>query len=212
MAAKYKIIKRTSIDNSIVRELIERYPLQCSKNGVAYKQKLDYLTFETDFLTEATMRDLRQVYKHTLITLIFFLRTKMCLNGWYTRVDGNYRKYLIEDAAKECGISKNKVAEILEAIINSGIFAVVSDKSIMDGQLLTCAQQIYNYEMAASNRKRGRGSDSNNETESYNRPTPPIPESLPFDEPANMVENNQPIAPPDGFYSEDEDPFGILNS
>ena len=44
------IKKRTYIDNSIFKELNAKYPPLDADNCVAYKQKLDYLTFETDFM------------------------------------------------------------------------------------------------------------------------------------------------------------------
>lgn len=56
------IIKKTIIDNTIFKELQEKYPPLESENGVTYKQKLDYLTFEIDFLSNPTIRMLRKKY------------------------------------------------------------------------------------------------------------------------------------------------------
>ena len=64
------ITKKNFIDNSIFKELEEKYPPVESENGVAYKQKLDYLTFETDFLTSPTIRMLRNQHGAVVIAVI----------------------------------------------------------------------------------------------------------------------------------------------
>lgn len=195
--------KRESINDSIVKELYHTYPLVSAKNGVAYKQKLEYLTFEIDFLNETAIRDLRSIYKHTLITFIFYIRVKMCANGWFTRVDGNNYNYLIADVASACGISKNKAEEILKACLEKKIFSVVSDESVMEGKLLTCCQQIFNYEMAANNRKRARGKNSQEASdEDYSEIEIPVAQA-PAINPTII-----PQTPPDIFQIED-DPFGL---
>lgn len=197
--------KRESINDSIVKELYTLYPLVSAKNGVAYKQKLEYLTFEIDFLNETAIRDLRSIYKHTLITFIFYIRVRMCANGWYTRIDGNNYSYLIADVASACGISKNKAEEILNACLDKKIFTIVSDESVMDGKLLTCCQQVFNYEMAANNRKRARGKNAkeySNEDDSE--------DEIPSVTPPQIVAPIVPQTPPNLFAIED-DPFGLAS-
>ena len=193
--------KRESINDSIVKELYNNYPLVSAKNGVAYKQKLEYLTFEIDFLNETAIRDLRSIYKHTLITFIFFIRTKMCANGWYTRVDGNHYTYLIADVASSCGISKAKAEEILNACIEKKVFVIVSDESVMEGKLLTCCQQVFNYEMAANNRKRARRDNSQETSEETYTTETPVSVNTTYIPPVSI--------PPDFVRVDSDDPFGI---
>lgn len=165
------IIKKTTIDNTIFKELNDKYPPTSAENGVTYKQKLEYLTFETDFVTDTKLRTLRKKYGNDIIAVIFYLRTKMCEDGWKVRVDGDAYEYLIEDCAHSCAIDKDKVKEIHRDLVQDRFFFQVQDKSFEEGEWLTCPQQVYNYEMACNNRqlsrarnakKRARQAEQNN--------------------------------------------------
>lgn len=150
------IIKKTFIDNTIFKELSEKYPPVGAENNIAYKQKLEYLTFETDFMTDTCFRNLRNNYGNDIIAVIFYLRTEMCKNGWKVRVDGNNYDFLINDCAYSCGIERDKVNAILQNLVQCHIFFSVKDESFEEGQWLTCPQQVFNYEMACNNRQSSR--------------------------------------------------------
>lgn len=150
------IIKRDSINNTIFRELEQKYPPLDAENGVAYKQKLDYLTFEPDFMTDAKFRKLRNHYGNNIIAIIFSLRIEMCSNGWNIRMDNEYYDSLLDDCSYMCNVEKNIVASALNDLINEHIFYVVADERIKNSLWLTCPQQVYNYEMACNNRKLSR--------------------------------------------------------
>ncbi|MCH5248495.1 MAG: hypothetical protein J1E98_01115 [Lachnospiraceae bacterium] len=150
------IIKRRFIDNSIFKELNEKYPPVNAKNGVAYKQKLDYLTFEPNFLSEPSIRELRKKYNSDLLEVIFCTRQLMCNDGWRVRVDGSNYDYLLEYCKFTGGVDEKCADMIIQDLLENNIFYVVSDEDIEVGQWLTCAQQIYNYEMACNKRRRGR--------------------------------------------------------
>lgn len=151
------IIKKTFIDNSIFKELQEKYPPVESENGVAYKQKLDYLTFETDFLTSPTIRMLRNKHGAVVIAVIFFLRTEMCKNGWKVRVDeGMFYQTLVQDCSYYCNLDMSITNQIIHDLVNNHEMYIVHDESVEEGKFLTCAQQIYNYEMACQRRQSSR--------------------------------------------------------
>lgn len=150
------IKKRTYIDNSIFKELHAKYPPLDADNGVAYKQKLDYLTFETDFLRNANLRMLIQKYEHSVISVIFYLRTAMCEDGWKIRIDDIYYKFVVGDCSHTCGIDINITEQIIKDLIELRFFYIVQDKEVEDGVWMTCTQQVYNYEMACNNRQQNR--------------------------------------------------------
>lgn len=151
------ITKKNFIDNSIFKELEEKYPPVESENGVAYKQKLDYLTFETDFLTSPTIRMLRNQHGAVVIAVIFYLRTEMCKNGWNVRVDeGMYYQTLVQDCSYYCNLDISITNQIIHDLVNNHEMYVVHDESVEKGKFLTCPQQIYNYEMACQKRQSSR--------------------------------------------------------
>lgn len=114
------IIKKTIIDNTIFKELQEKYPPLESENGVTYKQKLDYLTFEIDFLSNPTIRMLRKKYGSVVIAVIFYLRTEMCKNGWKVRVDdGIYYQTLVQDCSYCCDLDMGVTSEIIHDLVNN---------------------------------------------------------------------------------------------
>lgn len=150
------IIKKTTIDNTIFKELNDKYPPVSAENGVTYKQKLEYLTFETDFMTDTNLRKLRKKHGNDIIAVIFYLRTKMCDDGWKVRADGDDYNYLIGDCAYNCGIGENVVNAMIQDLIQSQFFFSVKDESLEGSVWLTCPQQVYNYEMACNNRQLSR--------------------------------------------------------
>lgn len=151
------IIKKTIIDNTIFKELQEKYPPLESENGVTYKQKLDYLTFEIDFLSNPTIRMLRKKHGSVVIAVIFYLRTEMCKNGWKVRVDdGIYYQTLVQDCSYCCDLDMGVTNKIIHDLVNNHEMYVVCDDSVEEGKFLTCPQQIYNYEMACQKRKTSR--------------------------------------------------------
>lgn len=150
------IIKKTTIDNTIFKELNDKYPPVSAANGVLYKQSLDYLTFETDFMMDYRLRTLKKEYGNDIIAVIFYLRAKMCNDGWKVRADGDAYNYLIDDCAHNCGIGEDAVDAMIQDLIQSQIFFSVQDESFEEGVWLTCPQQIYNYEMACNNRQLSR--------------------------------------------------------
>jgi len=201
------ITKKTYIDNSIFKELNIKYPPIDAENGVAYKQKLDYLTFETDFLTDTTLRNLRNQYDNDIIAVIFYLRTEMCKNGWKVRMDNeSFYGYLVNDCSYICHIEPNKVHAILQDLINHRIFFCVQDTSVEEGVWLTCPQQVYNYEMACNNRQNSRARNARKrmrQTEQKN-----LPAALP---PANLQQfSDLPDTANGSTIEREEDPFNIL--
>lgn len=193
------ITKRTTIDNTIFKELNEKYPPASAENGVAYKQKLDYLTFETDFMTGSNFRTLRDKYSNDIIAVIFYIRTKMCENGWKVSIDSDSYKYLIEDCSYSCKIDSNKVNDMLSDLINQQIFFLVQDESIEKGKWLTCPQQIYNYEMACNNRQSSRARNAKRRTQQHCPYTDLPPNNI------DLFENTSNEASTDA-----NDPFGLF--
>lgn len=162
------ILKRDFLNNDIFKELAEKYPPLDAENGVAYKQKLEYLTFETDFLTDAKLRMLRQKYGNDIVAIIFFMRTEMCGYGWKIRIDGEYYYSLIDDCSHICKIGEEIVKNALGDLISEKIFFVVQDERFEQGKWLTCTQQVYNYEMACNNRKSNRARKAKSRAKSKN--------------------------------------------
>lgn len=150
------VSKKDFIDNSIIRELKEKYPNVENDNNVSYKVKLEYLTFEIDFITDPLITYLVDEYGVVVIGLIHFLRSKMCFNGWCVRVDGFYLNQLLKECSNLFNTTKEELKKVYDELIENDFFYEVSDSSITKGTYLTCIQQIFNYEMAASQRKRER--------------------------------------------------------
>lgn len=158
------IIKKTYIDNTIFKELNDKYPPVGAANGVFYKQSLDYLTFETDFIMDFNLRTLRKKYGNDIIAVIIYFRTKMCDDGWKVRADGTAYNYLLDDCAHNCGIGEDVVDAMIQDLIHSHIFFSVQDESLEEGVWLTCTQQVYNYEMACNNRQSSRARNAKRRT------------------------------------------------
>lgn len=151
-----------------MKELHDKYPPLGAENGVAYKQKLDYLTFETDFLEDTSLRTLRNQYGNDVIAIIFYLRTRMCSNGWKIRIDNDSYQCLVDDCGYNCNINIERVHTIIQDLIKKKLFFVVEDNSVEEGIWLTCPQQIYNYEMACNNRQQSRKRKSKSRTHEQN--------------------------------------------
>lgn len=151
------IYKRDYINNSILKELNEKYPKKESEKGVRYKQKLEYLTFEIEFITEPILKTMTNQYGFSVIAIIFYLRTEMCRNGWKVRMDKNiYYDALIDNCSHACNLNPKLTMEILQKLIENRMMYVVQDETIEEGVWLTCTQQVYNYEMACNNRQGAR--------------------------------------------------------
>lgn len=151
------IIKKDSVDDSIIKELLEKYPPTENENGVCYKQELDYLTFETGFITNPVIRNLQAKYGAVVIAVIFYLRTEMCKNGWKVRIDkGTYYDTLVYDCSHYCNLARDITSQIIYDLVVNHVMYAVQDKDVEEGCWLTCTQQIYNYEMACNNRQMSR--------------------------------------------------------
>lgn len=193
------ITKRTTIDNTIFKELNEKYPPVSAANGVLYKQSLDYLTFETNFIMDYNLRNLRKKYGNDIIAVIFYLRTKMCDDGWKVRVDSDVYEYLIDDCAHSCDIEEDKVNTMIQDLIQSQILFSVQDESIEKGVWLTCPQQIYNYEMACNNRQSSRARNAKRRTQQHCPYTDLPPNNI------DLFENTSNEA-----FTDANDPFGLF--
>lgn len=150
------IIKRTVIDNSIIKELEEKYPAIANNNDVVYKLGLNYLTFEPGFITSPLLRKLIREYGNGVLILIHFLRAKMCEDGWKVRIDDFYLQDLLDDCGHKFFMETEDLNTIYNVLVYNRIFFEVSDTNIIEGVWLTCPQQIYNFEMANNQRKKDR--------------------------------------------------------
>lgn len=182
------IYRRDYVDNSIFKELMDKYPIRESDKGVKYKQKLEYLTFETEFIGDPILKVLTNQYGFAVIAIIFYLRTEMCKNGWKVRMDNAiYYDALIDNCSHACNINTDMTREILQKLIEHHLMYVVKDESVEAGVWLTCTQQIYNYEMACNNRQGARARQAKkrqaeqNQTEMVQeKPETPAPLDNPF--------------------------------
>lgn len=150
---KENISKRVTVDNSIIKELQEKYP-KVNKNGVEYDLGLTYFTFETDYFSSTPVRRIIKTYGAEIVSVICFFREQMCQpHGWYTRVDGFYLEELIEKCAFFLKLSEETVKKYYNALVEQQIFFVVSDEK---GSYLTDVQQIFNFEILNNTRIRDR--------------------------------------------------------
>lgn len=150
------IIKRTVIDNSIIKELQDKYPAIANNNDVVYKLGLNYLTFEPEFITSPLLRKLIREQGYGVLVLIHYLRSKMCVDGWKVRVDDFYLYDLLEECAYKFFLQPDTMRNIYQSLIDNHIFYEVCDTSCIEGVWLTCPQQIYNFEMANNQRQKDR--------------------------------------------------------
>ena len=219
------VAKREYIDNSTLEEMKAKYP-KVTVKGVAYDLGLTYITVQTDYFTDSTIRKLIKTYGADIIAVICFFRMKMCQPyGWYCRVDGDNLETLIEDCAYTLKMDEDKVRECYNALIDKQAFFMISDES---GEYLSDTQQLYNFEILNNNRLRDRQRKAaareakkekeRAEKESTERgkaepinPAPPAPTPTPAPAPAKEkpVEQNAPEVPIDDLLgSKDDNPFG----
>ncbi len=121
------IIKRDIIDNTIIKELEEKYPSIANTNDVVYKLGLNYLTFEPQFITSPLLRNLIRQNGHGILILIHFLRSKMCVDGWKVRVDDFYLTELLDECAYKFFLPQEQMLSIYKALTESRIFYEVYD-------------------------------------------------------------------------------------
>ncbi|SEL41736.1 hypothetical protein SAMN04487770_11024 [Butyrivibrio sp. ob235] len=50
-------------------------------------------------------------------------------------------------------MEEQKIDAIIQKLLDSQYFYIVKDENIVEGEYLTCCQQVYNYEMAANRKK-----------------------------------------------------------
>jgi hypothetical protein len=72
------ISKRETINNSVIKELIEIYP-PVSVNNVTYKLGLTYYSFETNYFDTSAIRKLIKVHGAGLFGIICFFDVKCVL-------------------------------------------------------------------------------------------------------------------------------------
>ena len=211
------IMKKTNIDNSIFKELNEKYPPVESENGVAYKQKLEYITFEIDFLSDPIIRSLRNEYGAVVIAVIFYLRAEMCKNGWKVRVDeGEYYNMLVQDCSYVCNIDVNQANNIIHDLVKRRVMYIVQDASVEEGRWMTCVQQLYNFEMASNNRKsarerqaKRRGKRSSGHTEDNTLQIQQEEQTAGNNTNGSKIDSNSDFALIDNAYFMKNNPFGL---
>lgn len=148
---KNGISKRETINNSIIKELMEKYPL-ISVNNVTYKIGLTYYTFETNYFDTPAIRKLIKIHGAGLFGIICFFRREMCSCGWRVRVDEEYLTYLIEKCAYELRMEEADIKDCYNGLIDNHVFYVVEDNNYLDGEWLTDTQQIFNFEILNDSR------------------------------------------------------------
>ncbi|MCH5337996.1 MAG: hypothetical protein J1E03_04380 [Acetatifactor sp.] len=208
------IIKRTDINNSIFKELKEKWPPVAADNGVAYKQKLEYLTFETDFIEDPLLQILISKHGLGVISVIFYMRTEMCKNGWKVRLDGLYYDSLVAKCSFVCRLDEQCTTDILQALIDNRCMFVVQDTEVEEGEWLTCTQQVYNYEMACQKRFENRKRQKKHRAKSGSQSNQAISAGKECDDPFGISSEqekvkNYPFSSNVGFQEIDDDPFGI---
>lgn len=191
------IMLRDKIDNSLIDEMRNKYPVKGNKNGVVYKLGLNYVTITTDFLQSVEVRQLIREHGHAIITLYTFIRGEMCRDGYYLRYDGVYYTDLIEKAAFGTMLAPDDIEKMLSALIASKLFIEIEDATgMLTGKYLTCYQQVYNFEMANHARAKSRSSSYKSKEkaklESEKEKLPPAPEGFPQ-------------------FDDVDDPFGLTN-
>jgi len=149
---------RTTVPENIITELRLKYPAKSSSNkGVVYKLGLNYLTLAKNFINSAETRNLIRQHGHGIISVYLYIRNCMCDEGYYVRVDGFYLDDLLDKISHEMMLPFDKTKTFYNALIENKIFFVIKDsEGILQGEYLTCIQQIYNYEMANAKRKKSR--------------------------------------------------------
>lgn len=151
------IEKKDYLDNTIIKELRDKYPKIYADNGVNYKITMEYVTYETDFITSAVIRKLIKNFGCEVLVIIQHLRTLMCTSeGWALKIDNVLIDIddILEDCAYYFKLDEDKVKNIYSELIKNKVLYEVEDKSICDCVYLTCTQQIYNWEMCNNKRQK----------------------------------------------------------
>lgn len=87
----------------------------------------------------------------------------MCPKGYCIKYDERFRRQKVREMAFFLHMEETNVDSIITKLIDNHFFYIIKDETIVDGEYLTCCQQIYNYEMAANRKK------SNNERQQKKR-------------------------------------------
>ena len=147
------IVKRDKIDNNTFKEINEKYP-KYSKKGVAYNNKLVYISLENGYLEEPAIYKLVMDFGAEILAVILYFRFKMCRPfGWYCKVDKDSLEALIAECAFRLNIDKKKITEYLRAIIDRKVFYTMGSGAEL---YLADTQQLFNYEIMANERLRDR--------------------------------------------------------
>lgn len=150
---EHTVEKRSHIDNSTLEEINALYP-KFTINGVAYELGLTYITIETDYFDNPSVRKLIKEHGAEILSVILYFRMQMCQpNGWYCRTDGDCLEMLIEKCSFTLCMEEEKIREYYNILIERKIMFEISDK---DGTYLTDTQQLYNFEILNNKRARDR--------------------------------------------------------
>lgn len=146
------IIKRKSIDNSIIAELKEKYPPISDKNGVIYSQALSYVTMDIKDIDGKLIEFDMKVGFGTFNVIIFYMN-EMISYGYKVRCDGAEYNRLLRTCYAMVGVDSDKVHTILTFLIENNYFFKIADE---DGEYLTTTQVVYDYERYMNAKKSNR--------------------------------------------------------
>lgn len=148
-----KIIKRTTVTNSIFEELEKKYPTKSERNGVCYAQDLGYITVDVEQFNNPVFRKLIQKNSKLLVVYLY-LRERMCHSGWYVLWDEDSKEDIIERLWL-WGIEEEESISIIDTLIEKEVIFKIHHN---DTDYLVDTQQIFNWEMLQAKRDRDRKS------------------------------------------------------
>lgn len=155
---RIKVIKPDEITPSFINQIEEEFPY-ASDDGKQLKRKLEYITFDTDYL----LRDqqVKRVLKNgrALCLILFqYLREMMAISeqGYYINLSEYDQEDFIADIAYTLRTTTEDISHMIELLRSEKMITVVT---MPDGRvLITAAMQIRNFLMINTVRKDKRES------------------------------------------------------
>lgn len=146
---KERIIKkRTIIDDSIIKELDEKYPPKTQYNGVVYEPILQYITLDpSDFNFDFNEYSISVEFG--VFDILFFISNEIIKKGYLLDVSATNLHSLKSQICRMLNMDIDKVEKIINHLIEYRYLFLINH----DGkEYLTSAQIVFDYERLSNKR------------------------------------------------------------
>lgn len=144
---------RKEINNNIIEELEVIYSPNIGGMETEFKQSLNDVSLEHDFLEQPDMIQMIREFGGTAIFVYMYLHTKMCAQGYcieWNEIAEDITCAMIKSVYK---IEETNVKAIIKGFVEKKMLFIISDGT---KQYLTSLYQVYMYERISAKRLRDR--------------------------------------------------------